>query len=148
MAKKNKAKGTNKRAKKLHRVIATKVPKKRLVVDPDEAASYVDYRLLFTNPVMHSFFGGLSQEYAKSSKSQRSAIANGTKLLVTTYAFLVYYLYPKKPKFKQMIKSNKELSSNFANVKAWLDKNDAKKAADYFVATMHTKVAAALMRER
>ena len=120
----------------------------QLVLDPDEIAGYVDYRLWFTNPVISSFFGGLSEDYAKSTGEQRGYISRDAQLIVTSYAFLVYYLYPAKPELKQTIEASKELSSNFANVKSWLDKNDAKKAADYFVASMKTQSVAASLRTR
>jgi len=92
-----------------------------------DAVEKRDYKLWFTNRLAKEYVSTLPERYDnEKDPNKRVAIYIEADRVAQIYAALVYYIYPNRESFRKEIDSDRELSKNFAKVRAWMDQNDGK----------------------
>ena len=94
----------------------------------------LDYRVLFTDAMSKEYIESIAQRLSSAkNQDEYDAVAYELNAVASFYALVVYYAYPKKEWLRKSIAANPELSSNYKMVKTWLDANNVKEVAHYFV---------------
>ena len=93
-----------------------------------------DYAVFFKDKICKDFFNRFPS-LVNSAKNDDEVIAlyTNARLLTSIYSLVVYKIYPNVPEYKEIIDSDKELASNFQEIKEKLDANEGERMAEQIV---------------
>jgi len=105
----------------------------------DVAIKHINYPAWFSDQMAKNYVGTFPTRFAIcKNDEERNSILREAQTTATLYAVLVYHIYSKRDDVRRTIDSNPELSENFKVMKAWLDNNGGRQAADEFLAYAKT----------